>query len=118
MTNIVIVIGEGKGTWQHAQKVIDEGVWEKIFIITNQFGKEKFASKKPLEFIVVNEDKRLEETVKDIHGALHGKINDFEVAFNFVSGSGKLHMATMAALLKLGLGIRLIASTIDGVKEI
>ena len=53
-----------------------------------------------------------------LRAQLKEKINDIEVALNMISGSGKLHMATLSALLKLGLGIRLIALTKQGVKEI
>ena len=46
------------------------------------------------------------------------KIKDSEVAVNFVSGTGKEHMALLSALLKLGIGIRLLALTKEGVTEI
>ena len=49
---------------------------------------------------------------------LKGKIKDTEVEVNFISGAGKEHMAIMGALLKLGVGIRLMALTRDGVEEI
>ena len=41
-----------------------------------------------------------------------------EVAVNIVSGNGKEHMAIISALLKLGVGIRLMAVTKDGVREL
>jgi len=34
------------------------------------------------------------------------------------SGSGKEHMALLSALLKLGLGIRLVSFTNNGIKEL
>jgi len=37
---------------------------------------------------------------------------------NIVSGDGKEHMALISALLKLGLGIRFVALTKEGIKEI
>ena len=40
---------------------------------------------------------------------LNGKIKDLEVAVNIVSGTGKEHMALLAAILKLGVGVRLVA---------
>ena len=41
-----------------------------------------------------------------------------EVGLNFISGTGKEHMALLSAVLKLGIGIRFFALTKDGVKEI
>ena len=41
-----------------------------------------------------------------------------ETAVNLISGDGKEHMALLSALLKLGVGIRLIALTKEGVKEV
>ena len=60
----------------------------------------------------------MQDIVKDIHKQLQGKIDDLEVAVNLVSGEGKEHMALLSALMKLGLGIRLIALTKNGVEEI
>jgi len=40
------------------------------------------------------------------------------VGVNFISGAGKEHMALVSALMKLGVGFRLMASTMDGVKEL
>jgi len=40
------------------------------------------------------------------------------VALNLVSGNGKEHMAILSALLKLGIGVRLMAVTKDGVREL
>ena len=50
--------------------------------------------------------------------SLDGKIYDLDVALNMVSGTGKEHMAILSALLKLGLGIRLMAVTKNGVVEL
>ena len=49
---------------------------------------------------------------------LKGKIKDPEVDVNFISGTGREHMALMSALLKLGVGIRLVAITKEGMEEI
>ena len=49
---------------------------------------------------------------------LKGKIKDPEIDINFISGTGREHMALMSALLKLGVGIRLKALTKEGAEEI
>ena len=60
---------------------------------------------------------RLKELRDEMKGKLDGKL-DGEVAVNFVSGTGREHMALVSALLQLGVGIRLIALTKEGVEEV
>ena len=60
----------------------------------------------------------LKELRNAIGQGLKDKISDTEVAVNVISGTGKEHMAIISAILKMGLGIRLIALTKDGVEEI
>jgi UDP-N-acetylglucosamine:LPS N-acetylglucosamine transferase len=119
MTYLIVVLSSGKGTWGHVAQLIAKQNWDKIFLITNEFGKENFEVKeKPIEFIVIDSNKYLSEMVKDIKTNLEGKIKDAEVALNFISGTGKEHMATLSAILKLGLGVRLVTLTPRGIEEI
>jgi len=119
MTDLVACISSGgKGTWLHVAKVAEELKWNNIFIICNKEAKENFKCKKQINFILIDEDKTISELKEYIKNNLDGKINDTEIAVNLVSGSGKEHMALLSALLKLGLGIRLIALTKEGVKEV
>ena len=118
MTSLIAVLSTGKGTWAHVEKVIQEKEWDNIFLITNDFGVKNFKPQKKVDYILIDSNKFLPEMVEDIKKQLENKIPDTEVALNFVSGNGKEHMAVMSALLKLGLGIRLVALTTKGVKEI
>lgn len=118
MTELIACLSTGKGTWGHVGRLIQEENWDNIFLITNDFGKEKFTSEKKTELIVVDSNKPLIDLKKDIHKALKDKIKGTEVAINIISGSGKEHMALIAAVLNLGVGMRLIALTKDGIKEI
>ena len=119
MTTLVACLSTGKGTWGHVSRLMNDSNWDKIFLITNNFGKENFNTEnKPIELIVADDKGGLEELRDSIIKELEGKIKDTEVSINLVSGSGKEHMAIMAAILKLGVGIRLTALTKDGVKEI
>ena len=79
----------------------------------------QFLGENPIFKIVdtLMDNKGLELTKKDIIEQLKDKVEG-EVALNIVSGTGKEHMALLSALLKLGLGIRFIALTKDGVEEI
>lgn len=117
--DLVAVISSGKGTWGHVAHLIQDVEWDRIFLLTNEFGKENFACTKPFELMLVDERKGIEEMKKDIKAQLEGKLKPFnEVALNIVSGTGKEHMALLAALLELGIGVKFIALTKDGVKEL
>jgi len=117
MTDIVCCLSVGKGTWGHVSRLIQDGEWENIYIITNEFGKENFSSEKKFQTIVVDSNQPLNDLKENIKKELDGKISG-DVAVNFVSGTGKEHMAVMAALLHLGVGIRLVALTKEGISEI
>ena len=119
MTTLVACLSTGKGTWEHVARVIAGEDWEKIILITNEFGKENLKiEKKNIEIIVINPMKVLPELVEDIKKELEGKIKGTEAALNMISGSGKEHMAVLSSLLKLGFGVRLVALTKEGIKEI
>lgn len=117
MTSLIACLSTGKGTWGHVSRIIEDEKWDKVFLITNEFGKENFQQTKNTELIIIDSNKGLKEVQQDIINQLKDKIEG-EVALNIVSGTGKEHMALLSALLKLGLGIRLIALTKDGVEEI
>jgi len=118
MTELVACLSTGKGTWGHVSRLIADGTWEKIILITNDFGKENFTNEKDAAMITVESRKPILELVEDVKKALEGKLTGPEVAVNIVSGDGKEHMALISALLKLGLGIRFVALTKEGIKEI
>ena len=117
MTELIACLSTGKGTWGHVSRLIDGQDWEKVFLVTNDFGL-KFDTRGKGEFIVVDFNKGIDALIEDIVKQLKGKIKSFEVALNLASGSGKEHMAIISALIKLGVGFRLVVLTKEGVKEI
>ena len=118
MVELIACLSTGKGTWIHVSKLIEGGEWDKVFLITNEFGKENFTNKKNAEFILIDTKKSLKELREEIKDKIKDKIKGTEVAVNLISGVGKEHMALMSALLKLGLAIRFIALTKEGVREV
>ncbi|HDQ60103.1 MAG TPA: hypothetical protein ENN30_02820 [Candidatus Woesearchaeota archaeon] len=118
MTELVAVLSTGKGTWGHVGRLINDGTWDKIVLITNDFGKENFTNEKGAEMIVIDNRQPILELVEAVKKALEGKLKGPEVAVNIVSGDGKEHMAVISALLKSGLAIRFMALTKEGIKEI
>lgn len=118
MTELVACLSTGKGTWTEVIKLIKVEKWEKIFLITNLFGKENFNPTNKTELIVIDDRKLLPDLVKDIMNALKDKLIGPEVALNLLSGAGKEHMAVLSALLKLGFGVRLVHMVNDKVEEV
>ena len=112
MTDLIASLTTGKGTWTEVLKIMDSEEWDNIFLITNEFGLKNFKTKKKVNFVIINESKPSHATVEDITKQLHGKINGLEVALNIISGTGKEHMAIMAAILKLGFAVRFV--TVEG----
>ena len=118
MAVLIACLSTGKGSWGHVSRLIEGSEWEKVILLTNQFGKENFSNTKNVELEVFDFMKGLEDLRDEIYERLKKKNLEGDVAINFISGEGKEHMALMAAILKLGIGIRFYALTKDGVKEI
>ena len=121
MTSLVASLGAGKGTWNEVAKLISSESWSGIFLVTNDFGKENFGQKfggAKAEFVVVNDLSPAEQLLQEIKKGLSGKINDTEVAVNMASGTGNVHMALIAALIQLGMGIRFVVPSESGAKEL
>ena len=117
MTDLIACLSTGKGTWEHVARVIQSEAWGSVFIITDEFFADKI-DKKDKELIIIDRNKTISEMAEEIKKCLQGKVKDLEVAVNFVSGEGREHMALISALLQLGLGIRLVVLTKEGVKTI
>lgn len=108
MTELIACLTTGKGTWGYTAKLIGSHSWDNIFLVTNEFGNERFSCDKEVHKIVVDTGKPLKELAEEIRKKLYGKIRGTEVALNIISGTGKEHMALISAILKLGLALRLV----------
>ena len=116
MTDLIACYSSGKGTQLHVQKVIEGRAWNRVYLVTPSSEKESLSIPKTAEKIMIDTSQTIVEMASQIQKALNGKITDLEVALNLVSGEGREHMAVISALLKLGMGIRLVALTKEGVK--
>ncbi len=121
MTYLIALLSSGKGTWAYVAELINKEDWEKVFLVTNDFGRENFQKRvklnKNIEFVVIDPELSIPELVSAILKGLEGRIADTEVALNIISGNGKEHTAVLSALLKLGLGVRFVALTPEGIIE-
>ena len=118
MTDLVTCLSVGKGTWNEVRNVIEKEKWRKVFIITNEFGKQKYQPIKDTEFIVVDARRSLKELMEIIQNSLKDKVEGPEVGLNVTSGSGKEHMAILGALIQSGLSFRLVAVESDKLMHI
>jgi len=116
MAILIAALSADKATATHVKKVIELENWEKIIVISE--AQAKIESKKPVEYIYVNMEKKSLELCSEITSKLRTKLKGIDVAVNIISGSGKLHMAILSAILKLGYGIRFVVLTEHGIKEI
>jgi hypothetical protein len=95
-------------------KVVESPSWNNVFLLAPAFFAGKFENlKRNVTVIPIDENKDIATLAQDIQTALTGKIG-MEAGVNFISGSGKEHMALLAALLKMGVGIRFVAHTEQG----
>lgn len=110
MPTLIACLSTGKGTWTEVSRIAQSQDWNKVFLITNQFGKENYTPGKNTELVIIDNFPDTPTTVitDQIKKQLKDKIADFEVALNLASGSGKEHMAVLEAVLQMGLNFRLI----------
>ena len=107
MTELIALLSTGKGTWSDVAQVIKSQAWEKTIIMTNEFGKDFRADN--AEVVVADFALPLAELKNNMYSLLKDKISGLEVAVHMISGTGKEHTALLAAILKLGTGVRLVA---------
>lgn len=121
MTELVAFLSTGKGTWGHVSHLL-EGMsgqpWEKVYLLTNEYGMQNYKPPQNVELIEIKSYVGIKELRDEILSVLKERVKGTEVAVNFISGEGKEHMALMSALMRLGVGFRLVALTKDGADEI
>jgi len=117
MTQLIALLSSGKGTWNEVAQLIKSQQWGQVFLITDAFGS-KFSASDKIELLVVDFGQSTAALSEDIRKKLSEKVNGLEVAVNLSSGAGKEHMALLSALMKLGLGFRIVTVTDRGYKEL
>ncbi len=118
MTTLLAMLSSGKGSWAKLYGIISGEQWDKVILITNAFGVEKFQKADNVELIQLNLDQSPDIISDQIVAALHDKKLGSEVAINLSSGTGDEHMALLSSSLKLGLGIRMVFLKNNKVEEL
>lgn len=116
MTTLVALISSGKGTWAQVLSLISAQKWDKVYLICSEFAHENFQMD-PLKATKLKIDEtKPEQSYKQLAEFFKKEVKDFEVALNLFSGSGMEHMIVLDAILKAGLGIRMVY--IDAQKQV
>ncbi|MFH1224455.1 MAG: hypothetical protein V1676_01500 [Candidatus Diapherotrites archaeon] len=110
---LIAVLGVGKGSWGHVARLIAESEWGRIVLLSNEWGQEKFKPPKECEWIMVNNRAGF-EVIKD---EIKNNLPEGKLSVSLISGSGKEHMALLAALKEAGRDYELIVLTGDGTKS-
>ncbi|MBU3906754.1 MAG: hypothetical protein KKA64_00715 [Nanoarchaeota archaeon] len=114
---LIALLSTGKGTWAQVAGLLNQGEWDKVILVGDNFAKQ-FISQKPFEFIEADLSKSLKDLREEFSQKLKGKIQGTEVALSIASGSGKEHMALISSLLNMPVGVRFAALTKDGVIDL
>lgn len=110
------MLSTGKGTWGQISGLIKKGEWEKIILVGPHYASDFVVEGNiPFDFIEYDEEKSLVALKEHLASKLKDKINGSEVALSIASGSGKEHMALIAALLSVPAGVRFTALTKEGI---
>lgn len=117
MSTLVVCFSPGSAPESYVGRLVSGEKWDKVVVVSNAAVPEGL-SKSPCDPIVVDDNSPAPELVDSLCSGLKGRIADVEVCLNMVCGGGKLHMALLASLLKLGLGIRLYVVTKEGLVQI
>ncbi|MGV8140998.1 MAG: hypothetical protein ACP5NW_01000 [Candidatus Woesearchaeota archaeon] len=118
MAHLIACLGSGKGTWNELNKIIASGLFDKIYLVTNEFGEQNYVRPNVKEGVVItiirlDFDKASEDLVPELYLILkkyfmQDKVQDLDMAVNITSGTGKEHSIVISTMMKLGYGIRLV----------
>ena len=115
MTILIAIISKQIPANNHVSKLVEGQQWDKIILIGDT--KDSFSCNKEFDFVQTSE-RTTSELTDFLKTELKNKVSGTEVAINLISGEGKLHMALVSSILKLGMGIRLVVATKEGVREL
>jgi len=109
--SLIAFLGIGRGSWGHVSRLISALEWDSILLVSNEWGKEKFSAQKECEWLMINQKAPFDILLNQ----LTEKLPKGEIAISLVSGTGKEHMALVAALKKEGRKFEIVTLTRDGV---
>ncbi|MDO8480433.1 MAG: hypothetical protein Q7S65_01305 [Nanoarchaeota archaeon] len=118
MTDLVAWVSNDSAEMKHVSRVVEGGEWEHVFLLTTAEVKHPLPSGEKVRVVTFDGAKPMPELVKDLRKALEGNLDIFETSVNLIAGSGKQHSVLLSALLQMGCGVRIVAYTAEGVREL
>ena len=112
---LVAFLGKDKESWGQVIGLINNGDWEKIILLKSKDAI-SFPELQNTESIIIDTSQTLVSLKQELMQKLKGKFSGLDVHLSIASGDGKEHMAVIAALLSLPVGIRLAVFTKNGVE--
>ena len=61
MTELIACLSTGKGTWGHVNRLLEDEQWSKVYLLTNEYGKENFTASEKTELLVIDSSQGLKE---------------------------------------------------------
>jgi len=110
--SFIAILGIGKGSWGHVNRLITVEEWDSVLLISNEWGKENFTPGKEVDWVIVN-NRAPFDIIKD---TIKEKLPNNEICISIISGSGKEHMALLAALKEANKDYRMAVLTGGGTK--
>ncbi len=112
---LVAFLGADREGWGQVSALINHGTWDKIILVKNTHAVE-YPTPEHAEEIVVDTSMPLFELRNTLEASLKKRFSGFEAHLSLASGTGKEHMALIAAILSVPMGLRLVAFTKKGVE--
>lgn len=112
---LVAFLGADKEGWGQVSALINHGTWDKIILVKNMQAVD-YPTPEHAEEIIVDSSMPLFELRNVLTDKLKSKFSEFEAHLSLASGTGKEHMALIAAILSVPMGLRLVAFTKKGVE--
>lgn len=114
---LVAFIGSDKENWGQITALLKRAKWNRVLLVKNNSAPD--FPEENAETIIVNSEQPMMDLKQELLEKLKSKLGgDFEVALSLASGTGKEHMALIAALLSIPVGVRLVVFTKEGVQTI
>lgn len=114
----VAFVGTDKENWGQITALMNRLECESIFLVMNK-DVSGFPTNEKSQIIRVDSSQGISDLKNQIIEKLKPKLKgDFESAVSLASGSGKEHMAFLAALLSVPVGVRIAVYTKGGVQFI
>ncbi len=111
----VAYVGTDKENWGQITALMNRLEGESVLVMSKQAS--GFPLNERCKVVTVDPTKPLVELKEDILNKLRPIVKgDFEVMVSLASGTGKEHMALIAALLNAPVGVKLVVYTKEGIQ--